>query len=229
MEYLVETPGEAIPHLNMRIFYKHRGIADRFDRHDRPPTACCSPSGPRASPPSRTRSPTATRSRRSPACEIPRRPPWSGSCTPSWSGSPTTSTSPCGWPTRPAWRSPPPASHCTRSGCCGWSAACAAAVSAAASWSPAACRRSRGRRPAELLAELGRLEKRVTRGRADADGHLLVPRPAARHRPAAPGPGPGARRPRPDRARRPGYSDDARIARPYDAYPLLGAEPAGAH
>jgi formate hydrogenlyase subunit 5 len=30
MEYLVETPGEAIPHLNMRIFYKHRGIADRF-------------------------------------------------------------------------------------------------------------------------------------------------------------------------------------------------------
>jgi Ni,Fe-hydrogenase III large subunit len=30
MEYLVETPGEAIPHLNMRIFYKYRGIAARF-------------------------------------------------------------------------------------------------------------------------------------------------------------------------------------------------------
>jgi formate hydrogenlyase subunit 5 len=30
MEYLVETPGEAIPHLNMRIFYKHRGMAGRF-------------------------------------------------------------------------------------------------------------------------------------------------------------------------------------------------------
>jgi formate hydrogenlyase subunit 5 len=30
MEYLVETPGEAIPHVNMRIFYKHRGIAARF-------------------------------------------------------------------------------------------------------------------------------------------------------------------------------------------------------
>jgi formate hydrogenlyase subunit 5 len=30
MEYLVETPGEAIPHLNMRIFYKHRAIADAF-------------------------------------------------------------------------------------------------------------------------------------------------------------------------------------------------------
>jgi Ni,Fe-hydrogenase III large subunit len=30
IEYLVETPGEAIPHLNMRIFYKHRGIAGRY-------------------------------------------------------------------------------------------------------------------------------------------------------------------------------------------------------
>jgi formate hydrogenlyase subunit 5 len=30
MEYLVETPGEAIPHLNMRVFYKHRGIEDRY-------------------------------------------------------------------------------------------------------------------------------------------------------------------------------------------------------
>ena len=30
VEYLVETPGEAIPHLNMRIFYKHRGVAGRF-------------------------------------------------------------------------------------------------------------------------------------------------------------------------------------------------------
>jgi Ni,Fe-hydrogenase III large subunit len=30
MEYLVETPGEAIPHLNMRIFYKHRAITARF-------------------------------------------------------------------------------------------------------------------------------------------------------------------------------------------------------
>jgi formate hydrogenlyase subunit 5 len=30
MEYLIETPGEAIPHLNMRIFYKHRGVAPRF-------------------------------------------------------------------------------------------------------------------------------------------------------------------------------------------------------
>jgi len=30
IEYLIETPGEAIPHLNMRVFYKHRGIEQRF-------------------------------------------------------------------------------------------------------------------------------------------------------------------------------------------------------
>ena len=30
IEYLVETPGEAIPHLNMRVFYKHRGVTRRF-------------------------------------------------------------------------------------------------------------------------------------------------------------------------------------------------------
>ena len=32
IEYLVETPGEDIPHLNMRIFYKHRGVEKRFER-----------------------------------------------------------------------------------------------------------------------------------------------------------------------------------------------------
>ncbi len=31
VEYLVETPGEDIPHLNMRVFYKHRGIEKRFE------------------------------------------------------------------------------------------------------------------------------------------------------------------------------------------------------
>jgi len=31
VEYLVETPGEAIPHLNMRVFYKHRGIEKRHE------------------------------------------------------------------------------------------------------------------------------------------------------------------------------------------------------
>jgi formate hydrogenlyase subunit 5 len=31
VEYLVETPGEDIPHLNMRVFYKHRGIEKRYE------------------------------------------------------------------------------------------------------------------------------------------------------------------------------------------------------
>ncbi len=31
VEYLVETPGEDIPHLNMRVFYKHRGTGKRFE------------------------------------------------------------------------------------------------------------------------------------------------------------------------------------------------------
>jgi len=31
IEYLVETPGEDIPHLNMRVAYKHRGIEKRFE------------------------------------------------------------------------------------------------------------------------------------------------------------------------------------------------------
>jgi len=31
VEYLVETPGEDIPHLRTRVFYKHRGIEKRFE------------------------------------------------------------------------------------------------------------------------------------------------------------------------------------------------------
>jgi formate hydrogenlyase subunit 5 len=31
IEYPVETPGEDIPHLNMRLFYKHRGVEKRFE------------------------------------------------------------------------------------------------------------------------------------------------------------------------------------------------------
>ena len=30
IEYLVETPGEDIPHLNMRVFYKHRAVEARY-------------------------------------------------------------------------------------------------------------------------------------------------------------------------------------------------------
>jgi formate hydrogenlyase subunit 5 len=36
IEYLVETPGEDIPHLNLRVFYKHRGIEKRFEALDAP-------------------------------------------------------------------------------------------------------------------------------------------------------------------------------------------------
>ena len=61
IEYLVETPGEAIPHLNMRVFYKHRGVARRFTGM-RPPTPSCWPNAPRASHRSPTRWPSATRS-----------------------------------------------------------------------------------------------------------------------------------------------------------------------
>ena len=31
IEFLIETPGEDIPHLNIRPHYKHRGIAKRFE------------------------------------------------------------------------------------------------------------------------------------------------------------------------------------------------------
>jgi Ni,Fe-hydrogenase III large subunit len=34
VEYLVETPGEDIPHLRTRVFYKHRGIECRFEGMD---------------------------------------------------------------------------------------------------------------------------------------------------------------------------------------------------
>ena len=34
IEYLVETPGEDIPHLRTRLFYKHRGVEMRFEGMD---------------------------------------------------------------------------------------------------------------------------------------------------------------------------------------------------
>ena len=34
IEYLVETPGEDIPHLRTRVFYKHRGVESRFETLD---------------------------------------------------------------------------------------------------------------------------------------------------------------------------------------------------
>ena len=70
IEYLVETPGEEIPHLNMRVFYKHRGLEKRFEAYRRP-TGCCWPSGWRARPASRTHSPTVTRWNGSPGVTVP--------------------------------------------------------------------------------------------------------------------------------------------------------------
>jgi formate hydrogenlyase subunit 5 len=32
VEYLIETPGEDITHLNLRVFYKHRGIEKRYEQ-----------------------------------------------------------------------------------------------------------------------------------------------------------------------------------------------------
>ena len=53
--------------------------------------------------------------------------------------------------------------------------------------------------PAEIRAELARLRKADRRGRRRADGHLIVPGPAARHRAAVAGARAAARGARPDR------------------------------
>jgi formate hydrogenlyase subunit 5 len=83
-------------------------------------------------------------------------------------------------------------------------------------------------RPADLLPTLGKLEKQVT-----ADAEVLMGTSSFLDRLRGTGPL------SPDRAREhgalgpigkaSGYSDDARLARPYDGYPLLGTEPAGEH
>ena len=197
IEYLVETPGEAIPHLNMRVFYKHRGVEDRFagmtaadgvllaERAE----GIASVAHALAFCHAVERSPAASRLR-------PRA--WSGCCTPSSSGSRATSTSRSGWPTRPGSRSLPPGSRCTRSGCCGWSAAVR---------QPVRPRRGGARRGQRAAAAAARADPRRGRParpgghrrRRRADGHLLVPGPAARHRPADAGARPPARGARPDR------------------------------
>ena len=137
IEYLVETPGEDIPHLNMRLFYKHRGVEKRFEgmraadgvllaervegiasvAHA---LAYCHAveriAGRRGALARRPDPGPARRAR------TDRQPPRRRRS---------------GWPTPPGWRSRPPGSAGTRNGCCGWSASCAAAGSAAAS----SCRR----------------------------------------------------------------------------------------
>ena len=146
IEYLVETPGEAIPHLNMRVFYKHRGVADRFagmtpddgvllaERaegiasvahalalcHAIETIAGCQP------PPAAglVRVLHAELERIANHLDVAVR-----------------------LADAPGSRWPPPGSRCTRSGCSGWSARCAAAGSAAAWWCPAGSARCRCCRP----------------------------------------------------------------------------------
>ena len=74
-----------------------------------------------------------------------------------------------------------------------------AAGSAAAWWSRAGSARCRGWPAPSCCAEVDGLDQAVTADARRADGHRLVPGPAARHRPADPGAGPRARRARPDR------------------------------
>ncbi len=119
IEYLVETPGEDIPHLNMRFFYKHRGIEKRFEGLSvadgvllaERVEGICSVAHALA---------YSHAVERIAGCEPPGRPGWSGSCTRNWSGWRITWTRRHGWPTRPASPSPPPGSAGTRNACCGW-------------------------------------------------------------------------------------------------------------
>ncbi len=137
IEYLVETPGEDIAHLNMRVFYKHRGIEKRFEQL---------PAADGVLLAERTEG-VASVAHALAYCHALERlagisvpwPAWSGCCTPSLSGWPRTWTPLSGWLTPGAWRWPPPGSAWPRNGLPGWSAGCAEAGSAAASSCPAAC------------------------------------------------------------------------------------------
>jgi formate hydrogenlyase subunit 5 len=84
------------------------------------------------------------------------------------------------------------------------------------------------RRPADFLPALGKLERQVT-----ADAELLMGTSSFLDRLRGTGPLAPARA-REHGALGPvgkasGYSDDARLIRPYDAYEMLGIEPAGQH
>ena len=115
VQYLVETPGEDIPHLRARVYHKHRGIELRFqgmsaadgvlvaERAEGVASvahamAFCQAvealAGGQATPR---------------ALPSPREPCLSGPCTPNWSASPTTSTRPSAIPRRPAKPWPTPA------------------------------------------------------------------------------------------------------------------------
>ena len=103
IEYLVETPGEAIPHLNMRVFYKHRGIEKRFEGMSAADGVLVAERAEGIASVAHTLA-YCHAIERIAGCTPPDLPAWCVSCTRSWSGSPTTSTSARSSPTRPAWR-----------------------------------------------------------------------------------------------------------------------------
>ena len=216
----METPGRGHPapeHAGLLQAPRHREAVRGPDARA---TGCCWPNGPRGSPPSRTRWPTATRSSGSPAPSALGRGPDPGRARRAGTAGLPPRRRRSGWPTPPGWPWPRPGSAGTRSGCCGWSASCAAAGSAAASSSPAGSAGPPQLAPADLLAAVGELDRRDHAGPAAAARHRVVPGPAAPHRAAAPRTGPRARRAGPDRPRL-RDTEDARQARPYDAYGSL--------
>ena len=83
--------------------------------------------------------------------------------------------------------------------------------------------------PAQIRTETDKLSRAVTADAGRADGHLLVPGPAARHRAADPGAGPPARRARPDRRRRPGTPTTPGSPAPTTDTRSLTLPPAPAH
>jgi formate hydrogenlyase subunit 5 len=231
MEYLVETPGEAIPHLNMRIFYKHRGIAARFagaavsdgvllaERaegiasvahalaycHAVEAIAGCEIPRPAAL----VRVVHAELERIANHLDVALR-----------------LADAAGLAVATARF----ALHKERvmrlvSGLCGSRFGRGVVVPGGVS---AAWGIPGGHHPGQLLAAIGPLEKEIT-----ADAALVMGTSSFLDRLRGTGPL------TPDRAREhgalgpigkaSGYADDARVARPYDAYPLLGAEPVGQH
>ncbi len=227
IEYLVETPGEAIPHLNMRIFYKYRGIADRF-------TGMTTADGVLLAERAEGIASVAHALAYCHAVEAiaGRRPPRAAALVRVLHAELERIANHLDVAVRLADAAGLAvatarfALHKERvlrlvSRMCGSRFGRGVVVPGGISAPPAL-------RPAEILAELGTLEKQVT-----ADAAALMATSSFLDRLRGTGPLP------PQRAREhgalgpigkaSGYTDDARLARPYDAYPLLAAEPGRGH
>ena len=122
VQYLIETPGEDIPHVRARVYHKHRGTERRFEGMSPADGALLA---------ERTEG-VASVAHAMAFCQaveamsggrgtpggtaVPEGPCWSGPCMPNWSASPTTSTPPSAIPRRPARPWPTPAWPGTKSG-----------------------------------------------------------------------------------------------------------------